>query len=211
MAGVRRGDTPDRNDLHFFSTAHQDHFTHDVDPYITPGDPSSGLLPHIKQHEPPLVNSTGDQGVQAYNYRVTVTNDPDNRIPFAKPEGYRELDYELLFRNFEAGDTRMPLLRERLPNNKQDWNTLHAVSTDLPGPSWDYPEGDYATRERIEKEYETYTRGLLWTWPTTRACRRIFATMSVNGDCAKMSSSTTTTGPTSSTFARRGEWSAITS
>ncbi len=28
---------------------------------------------------------------------------PDNRIPFKKPKGYKERDYELLFRNFEVG------------------------------------------------------------------------------------------------------------
>ena len=56
-----------------------------VDPYVTPGDPASGLLPGIESTlvEPP---GTGDHRVQAYTFRLCLTRTPANRIPFERPE-----------------------------------------------------------------------------------------------------------------------------
>ncbi len=73
-----------------------------VDPYVQPGVPSSGLLPFIDPNGPGQEDS-GDARVQAYNFRMCLTDDPDNRVPFVKPDGYQEQWYELLLRNFEAG------------------------------------------------------------------------------------------------------------
>ena len=113
MAGVRRGDTKPR--VHY-TQGDKDHFVKEVDPYVKPGDPASGLLPHI-HHIEGLKNGQGDQKIQAYNYRVCLTTNPDNRIPIEKPAGYRELDHELLLRNFDAGDMRLPALVEPLAGN----------------------------------------------------------------------------------------------
>jgi hypothetical protein len=87
------------------------------------------------------------------------------RIPIEKPEGYREIDHELLLRNFEAGDRRLPALIEPLagPGSKVDWNNMHAVGSDHAGANWEYPEASYERRLEIEKEHETYIRGFLWT------------------------------------------------
>jgi FAD dependent oxidoreductase len=160
MAGVRRGDTNPR--VHY-TQKDKDHFVKDVDPYVQQGDPSSGLLPHI-HHIEGLKNGTGDSKIQAYNYRVCLTTDPENRIPIDKPPGYREIDHELLLRNFDAGDMRVPALIEPLADRqKVDWNSMHAVGSDLPGVNWDYPEASYERRNEIEKEHETYIRGFLWT------------------------------------------------
>ncbi|QTN30865.1 FAD-dependent oxidoreductase [Akkermansiaceae bacterium] len=161
MAGVRRGDTKPR--LHY-TQRDKDHFVKDVDPHIKPGDSGSGLLPHVFKIDG-LANGQGDKKIQAYNYRVCLTSDPKLRIPIKKPEGYREMDHELLLRNFEAGDERMPALIEPLAGGRQkvDWNNMHAVGSDLPGANWDYPEASYERRQEIEKEHETYIRGFLWT------------------------------------------------
>jgi hypothetical protein len=161
MAGVRRGDTQPR--VHY-TQGDKDHFIRDVDPYLQPGVPSSGLLPHIHRIEG-LRNGQGDRRIQAYNYRVCLTSDPENRIPIEKPAGYREIDHELLLRNFEAGDSRLPALIEPLAGHgrKVDWNNMHAVGTDYTGANWEYPEADYSRRKEIEKEHETYIRGFLWT------------------------------------------------
>lgn len=161
MAGVRRGDTNPR--VHY-TQRDKDHFVKDVDPYITPGDPDSGLLPYVFKIEG-LTNGQGDKKIQAYNYRVCLTTDPALRIPIEKPEGYREIDHELLLRNFDAGDTRLPALIEPLAGtgSKVDWNNMHAVGSDHPGANWDYPEGSYERRREIEKKHETYIRGFLWT------------------------------------------------
>jgi arylsulfatase A-like enzyme len=164
MAGVRRGDTIPR--VHY-GQKDKDHFVKDVDPYVTPGDPTSGLLPHVHAIEG-LRNGEGDRKIQAYTYRVCLTSDPDNRRPIEKPSGYREIDHELLLRNFDAGDTRMPALIEPLagPGRKVDWNNMHAVGSDYVGANWGYPEAGYERRREIEKEHERYIRGFLWTLAT---------------------------------------------
>jgi FAD dependent oxidoreductase len=161
LAGVRRGDTKPR--VHY-TQKDKDHFIVDVDPYVKPGDPSSGLLPHISKIDG-LTNGQGDKKIQAYNYRVCLTTNPDNRIPIEKPAGYRESDHELLLRNFDAGDTRLPALIEPLAGEgkKVDWNNMHAVGSDYTGANWDYPEASYERRIEIEKEHQTYIRGFLWT------------------------------------------------
>ena len=161
MAGVRRGDTQPR--VHY-TQGDKDHFIKDVDPYIKPGDANSGLLPYVFKIEN-LKNGQGDRKIQAFNYRVCLTADPKLRIPIEKPTGYREIDHELLLRNFDAGDERLPALVEPLAggSEKVDWNNMHAVGSDLPGANWDYPEAGYERRREIEKEHETYIRGFLWT------------------------------------------------
>ncbi len=161
MAGVRRGDTNPR--VHY-GQKNKDHFVKDVDPYIHPGDPSSGLLPYIYKIDD-LNNGQGDRKIQAFNYRVCLTADPENRIPIDKPYGYRDIDHELLLRNFDAGDTRLPALIEPLAGQGQkvDWNNMHAVGSDFAGANWEYPEASYERRREIEKEHETYIRGFLWT------------------------------------------------
>ena len=130
LAGVRRGDTNPR--VHY-AQRDKDHFIKEVDPYVVPGDPESGLLPYVFKFEG-LTNGHGDRKIQAFNYRVCLTSDPALRIPIGKPEGYREIDHELLLRNFDAGDTRMPALIEPLAGagSKVDWNNMHAVGSDHP-------------------------------------------------------------------------------
>jgi hypothetical protein len=160
LAGVRRGDTQPR--VHY-RQGDKDHFVKEVDAYVKPGDPASGLLPHI-HHIEGLKNGQGDKKIQAYNYRVCLTTDPANRIPIEKPPGYREIDHELLLRNFDAGDLRLPALIEPLAGGqKVDWNNMHAVGSDFPGGNWEYPEASYERRAEIEKAHETYIRGFLWT------------------------------------------------
>jgi hypothetical protein len=160
LAGVRRGDTAPRT---HYTQGDKDHFTRNVDPYVKPGDPTSGLLPLVQAIQ--LVNGSGDHKIQAYNYRLCLTSDPKLRIPIEKPQGYREIDHELLLRNFEAGDFRFPALIEPLAGegSKIDWNSMHAVGSDYAGANWEYPEASYERRREIEKAHELYIRGFLWT------------------------------------------------
>jgi hypothetical protein len=161
LAGIRRGDRKPRP---HYTQGDKDHFTTAVDPFVVKGDPASGLLPWVRRLDlATLVNGAGDAGVQAYNYRLCVTDDPANRMPFEKPEGYRELDHELLLRVLESGDVRLPILIHKLPNRKFDWNSMHAVGTDLPGASWPYPEAGHAERRRIAAEHAIYAKGVMWT------------------------------------------------
>jgi hypothetical protein len=142
------------------ATKHQ--FTHRVDPFVTAGDPSSGLLLGVHGGEPGE-EGAGDQRVQAYCFRLCATDVPANRRPWPKPADYDERRYELLLRNFEAGDHRIPWNPILMPNRKTDSNNNYAISTDNIGMNYEYPNGDYATREKIIREHESYQQGLMWT------------------------------------------------
>jgi len=158
LNGVQYGDQQPLSRI--ADNGRDDHFIEKVDPYVVPGNPSSGLLPWINVVR--AKNGDGDNKIQAYNYRLTLTDSAENMIPFTKPAGYKDIDHELLFRNFEAGDHRLPGRRVNLPNRKMDWNSFGAVGTDMAGADFDYPDADYATRQRIEKLHETYIRGHFW-------------------------------------------------
>jgi hypothetical protein len=133
-----------------------------VDPFVKPGDPSSGLLAGV-HGDSPGEEGTADHRVQAYCYRLCTTDAPENRRAWPKPADYDPARYELLLRNFEAGDRRVPWAPTWMPNRKTDTNNNFAISTDNIGMNYDYPDGDYATREKIIAEHVSYQQGLLWT------------------------------------------------
>ncbi|HAV63244.1 MAG TPA: FAD-dependent oxidoreductase, partial [Verrucomicrobiales bacterium] len=133
-----------------------------IDPYVKQGDPASGLLPGIDPTGPG-VEGGEDHRLQAYCFRMCLTDHPDNRLPWAKPAGYRELDYELLFRNFEAGFKQVPWHNAAMPNRKTDVNNNHGFSTDYIGMNYEYADGNYATRERIVADHLRYQQGFMWT------------------------------------------------
>lgn len=132
-----------------------------ISPYVVPDDPSSGVLPRIST-EPPGEKGSGDHRVQAYCFRMCLTNDPENRIPFPKPEGYDASQYELLLRIFEAGWRSTFNKFDPLPNHKTDTNNHGPFSTDNIGYNYDYPEASYERRREIIAEHETYQKGWLW-------------------------------------------------
>lgn len=129
-----------------------------ISPYVIPGDPKSGLLPKVSG-EPPGEYGSGDGKVQAYCYRVCLTDHPDNRVPFPKPEGYDPGQYELLVRIFEAGWRETFQKFDPVPNRKTDTNNHGPMSTDNIGMSYDYPEATYERRKEILKEHEAYQKG----------------------------------------------------
>ncbi len=141
---------------------HSHRFVKPVDPYVVSGDPSSGLLPGVHGDDPGE-DGQSDHRVQAYCYRMCMSNVPEGRVPFPKPDGYDELRYEILLRNFEAGDLRLPLKPDMMPNGKTDTNNNCAFSTDNIGMNYHYPEATYAEREIIIREHEVYQQGLMWT------------------------------------------------
>jgi hypothetical protein len=133
-----------------------------VDPYLVEGNPDSGLLPMIKS-DGPGTEGVSDHRVQAYCFRMCLTDVPENRILFTKPEGYNELDYELLFRNYEAGFSRLPWINSPMPNRKTDINNQSALSTDYIGANYEYPEATYSKRSSIITAHRNYQKGLMWT------------------------------------------------
>lgn len=136
-------------------------FEHPVDHYVREGDPASGLLPGIEA-EPLEPEGTGDHRVQAYTFRLCVTKDAANRIPWPKPKGYDAGEYELTLRYLRAGWDGVFGKFDALRGGKFDKNNHGATSTDYIGQNFAYPNGDYRTRERIFQRHLRYVMGWFW-------------------------------------------------
>jgi len=139
-------------------------FPNGIDPYVKRGDSSSGLLWGIRDGER-LPDGTGDKKVQAYNYRITLTNVPENRVPITEPDNYDPSRYELLKRQKEIQPWKGlndVFIWSHMPNGKTDINNRNGFSTDMIGMNWEYPEANYTRRQEIIKAHEDYTKGLLY-------------------------------------------------
>ena len=159
-------------------------FKQGVSPYVVEDDPASGLLPGVEPYNPNEVNGDGDKRVQAYNFRMCLTDDPENRIPFAKPANYDEREYELMFRNFAKGEAAVPWINSKMPNRKTDTNNSRGFSTDFIGRNYEWPEASYARRAEIFKAHLDYQRGLMWTLANhPRVPEKIRAEVSRWGTC----------------------------
>jgi hypothetical protein len=132
-----------------------------IDPYVVPGAPKSGVVWGVSTGSPGNYGE-GDKKVQAYCYRYCVTDHPDNRIPFPKPDGYDPARYELLLRVFSAGWRETFTKFDPIPNRKTDSNNHGPFSTDNIGMNYDYPEATYERRRAILKEHENYQKGWLY-------------------------------------------------
>ncbi|MCA9074695.1 MAG: FAD-dependent oxidoreductase [Planctomycetaceae bacterium] len=141
------------------AVSHQ--FESPVDPYVTPGDPSSGLLPWI-QPDGPGAEGAGDHRVQAYCFRLCLTDAPENRVPFPEPKGYDRDEYELLARYLDTGWRAAFKKFDPAPNRKTDTNNHGAFSTDNIGMNYDYPEASYERRREIIAEHVVYQKGLMY-------------------------------------------------
>jgi hypothetical protein len=139
-----------------------------IDPYIKPGDPKSGLLFGINP-APLQPNGSGDKLVQAYNYRLCLTQDTTNMIAVTVPDQYDPGHYELLKRVIEFRknrdliynlDTYLSIIA--MPANKTDMNNDGGFSTDFINESWNYAESDYKTREKMAQDHENYIKGFLY-------------------------------------------------
>lgn len=133
-----------------------------ISPYIIPGDSTSGVLTRIATGRIGE-NGSGDNGVQAYNYRLCTTNAEGNIVPFEKPENYDPAQYELLRRIFKGGRHSM-FGGGKIPNKKRDVNNVGPFSSDNIGMNYEYPEASYEKRKEILKEHIDYHKGLLYFW-----------------------------------------------
>ncbi len=122
-------------------------------------DPTKKVLPGS--------TGEGDHRIQAYNYRLCLTDVPEKRVTCYKPEVYQREDYTSLIGDVEAG--RVKSIRDVLnilpvPNGKTDANNHHycMCSSDLPEENQEYLEGDEYVRQRIRTRQRHYLEGLLW-------------------------------------------------
>lgn len=139
-------------------------FLRNVSPYVVAGDSSSGLLPGIETEIPTA--GQGDHRIQAYNFRICMTDVAANRVPFPKPANYDRSWYVLLERYLAAGfgtefDNFFNKF-DRIKNGKTDTNNHGAVSTDFIGQNLNWPDGSYQEREAIFQRHVTYVQGYWW-------------------------------------------------
>ena len=139
--------------------------TGEVDAYCMPQQPWSGLLPGIAP-QAPETDGTADTRVQQYNFRLCMTNAPENRLTIARPDDYNRSAYELLARNLQQhnGWQLTDVCKvQPLPGQKADINATGSFSTDMAGDgSWRLAEADDAERAAILAQYRDYTQGLFW-------------------------------------------------
>lgn len=136
---------------------------------VSPYDATGKLLPEI-QPGPKGTVGAADKKVQAYNFRICMTDVPENRVPFPRPANYNPKRYELLARMLKAmaeKNGRAPQMKEVMKpdpvqGRKTDTNNNGAFSTDYIGGNWDYPEASYKRRAQIWQEHKDYIAGFLY-------------------------------------------------
>lgn len=139
------------------------HYIHGTPLAIPARDEKGQLLFGVREdHTAP---GAADRLTQAYNFRVVVTQRADLRVPFPRPAHYEPARYELLLRLIRA----YPVVRfgrlfhlGQVAEGKYDLNAQGIFSTDCPGGNTDYPDGDYATRDRIWQDHVDFIQGMFW-------------------------------------------------
>jgi hypothetical protein len=133
---------------------------------VSPYGDEGNLLPWVVPDEELGEVGSGDHKVQAYCFRLCLTDVEENRIPISRPDDYDPSRYELLKRYIQSlsvfKETPSLLGISPIPNGKTDLNSGPAVSTNLLGASWEYPEASYERRAEIWQEHLSWAHGLLY-------------------------------------------------
>ncbi len=160
----REGNSTYGETLNGQQVRHSHQFDYPVDPYVRTGDPASGLLPGIEPGVPET--GVGDHRVQAYNFRVCMTQNEDIRVPFPKPAVYDRARYELLARYLAAGWNQTFHKFDAIRGLKTDTNNHGATSSDFIGENYAWPAASHAEREKIFQAHVNYHQGLWWFYRT---------------------------------------------
>ena len=140
-------------------------FPDGIDPFRVEGDSTSGLLWGISS-EKLAATGSGDKKVQAYNFRMCLTDSIENQIPITKPDDYDPTRYELLLRYIESkkpAELNWALMHlQPMPHRKLDINNSGPFSTNLIGANYAYPEANYSERKQIQKAHENHIKGFFY-------------------------------------------------
>jgi hypothetical protein len=146
---------------------------HPVSPYELDAVAGEATLLYplvTEEYAAPL--GSADDKVQGYNFRLCVTKNSTNMVPFPKPLNYNRSDWRLLFKyaamwtkNGTVPDVLAHYLNSfgPVPNGKFDMNNGALFSTDCTGCQWGYPNASYEERDRIHAHHKSYQQGFLWT------------------------------------------------
>ncbi|SOE21321.1 FAD dependent oxidoreductase [Spirosomataceae bacterium TFI 002] len=140
-------------------------FMDGIDPYNIKGDPKSGLLWGIASGKL-AERGSGDNKLQAYNFRLCLTDSVENMLPITRPVGYDSTRFELLLRYIEKKQAKelnwAHMHIQPMPGRKTDINNSGPFSTDYIGANYKYPDATYAERKEIIKDHKLYTESLLY-------------------------------------------------
>lgn len=132
---------------------------------LNPYDNDGKLLPDIYMGKVGLLGAA-DTKTQAYNFRLCLTQNPDNFIPIEKPVGYNPKRYELLLQTIQNSSKEITLTSivsiAKLPEEKTDFNNNGMFSTDLINGSWSYAESNYKQRDSIWEDHKNYVQGFMY-------------------------------------------------
>lgn len=125
----------------------------------------------------------GDTIIQAYNYRLCLTDDSTNQAPVTRPPGYSRDEFVSLVEDVKSGFLKGFMHKASgivnpvtLPNRKTDSNNHHGglLSTDLPEENWPWPNANWAWRDSFAVRLQNYTMGLLYFCQTDSALPQWF-------------------------------------
>jgi choline dehydrogenase-like flavoprotein len=136
-----------------------------VDPYRVKGNSSSGLLWGISP-QPLAAKGSGDSHIQAYNFRICLTDSIENQIPITRPLGYDSTQFELLLRYIEVKKPHelnwLLMHLQPMPHRKTDINNSGPFSTDMIGESDDFAEASPEKRREIFLKHQRYNQSFLY-------------------------------------------------
>jgi FAD dependent oxidoreductase len=139
---------------------------YDIDPYVKPGDPKSGLLPLLQDIQIGPLGSA-DKLTMMYCFRWVLTKQDPIRVE--KPDDYDPRMYEIFRRGFQQGvnmrtGRKMHVLGEYSDNPGSGifgGNSSRALwAQSIAGANAAYPDGDWATRSRIWRDEMKFVRGM---------------------------------------------------
>lgn len=132
-----------------------------------PYDDSGNLLPGFVERST-LTEGGADQRVMNYNFRLTLSTNPDRR-PFPQPDRYEPGRYVLLTRLLKnKPDTKLrdiiDLYSWTYPKGKFESNNKQKAVISLGhfGGNVAYPDADYAQRQAIYDDHKAWTLGLMY-------------------------------------------------
>lgn len=106
-----------------------------------------------------------DRRLQAFCYRLVVTQRPELKLPWPKPDHYDPAHFALLLLYIRAHPgiafSRLVHLGA-IPNGKFDLNASGPFSIDWIGGNRGYPDLSDDARAQMRRDHEDYEKGFLW-------------------------------------------------
>ncbi|UFS57858.1 FAD-dependent oxidoreductase [Subtercola endophyticus] len=133
------------------------HFTQ----FPVPAGKEAGVESEGLSATPTQKIGAADSKIMAFNYRLCLTDDLSNAVPFSKAPNYDASQFEVLARSFSNGVPYSVRALQVAPH-KFDLNGGGFFDTDLVGGSWGFPVADLAGRKSIADVHRAYTMNLLY-------------------------------------------------